>query len=100
MVREGVKMANPSRDLALILMPTRLVHKVSAPMLYSTQFDAQPSPSVNRNHLHLVHIAGVGISLNKVLSGSIGVNSAERLDVKKAVAHTPPPEPPNRSATT
>ncbi|KAM3173482.1 hypothetical protein ACTXT7_012434 [Hymenolepis weldensis] len=74
MVSEGVKIANPTLDLALILMATHLLHKVSASMLYSTQFEAQPSPSVNRNHLHL--------------------------DVKRAIAHKLPQERPNLPATT
>ncbi|VUZ57481.1 unnamed protein product [Hymenolepis diminuta] len=44
----------------------------------------------NGNRLQLVHAVEVGICLKNILSSSIGVNSAERLDIKKAVAHRPP----------
>ncbi|KAM3186258.1 hypothetical protein ACTXT7_004715 [Hymenolepis weldensis] len=70
MVREGVKMANLTCDLALI--------------------DSGAKPSPLANFLHLVNAVQVGISLSNVLSSSIGENSAEMLDTKKIVTHRLP----------
>ncbi|KAM3181110.1 hypothetical protein ACTXT7_014996 [Hymenolepis weldensis] len=95
-------MTNLTRDSALIdsdAMPPRLAHKMSASMPQSAQFVAQLSPPV-KNNLHLVHAAEAGNSLNNTLSSSIGLNSAEKLDIKKAVAHRPPPELLNRPPIT
>ncbi|VUZ46737.1 unnamed protein product [Hymenolepis diminuta] len=72
MVREGVKVVNLTRDTAFAdsdAMPTRLVHICLN--LYLNQ-----------------HITEVVISLDNVLSGGIDVNSAVRLDIKKAVVQS------------
>ncbi|KAM3171504.1 hypothetical protein ACTXT7_016499 [Hymenolepis weldensis] len=62
-------MVNLTRDSAFIDSDNTLMHLV-----------------LKVNRPHLVHAAEADNSLNSVLSTSFGVNSAERLGIKKAVA--------------
>ncbi|VUZ49825.1 unnamed protein product [Hymenolepis diminuta] len=88
-------------QLSLILKPyphicsTKCLHKCLNPhnLWYSRVLMS------NRNRLHLFHAQDVGISPNNVFSGSIGVNSAERLNIKGALP-TGLPKILDRSLTT
>ncbi|VUZ39932.1 unnamed protein product [Hymenolepis diminuta] len=53
----------------------------------------------NRNRLHLIYPVEADVSLNNVLSSSVGINSSERLHIKGTVEYRLPSEPPNRPPT-
>lgn len=91
LIRKKIKIANLTRDSGLDSdnMLLLLMHKVSALVPQSAQQVTQPSSSVKLNPSSLWSLCWVGISLKNVVLSGDSVNSAEKLDIRKASSKIP-----------